>query len=281
MDNLFDSITTNLIVAAISGSVIFIVRALGVDLYPKVLRIINTVRLTIWRSAGQKALLFYTDADDTGLTAQNLVRKLTTSNPKLHFVVLKSGADLLNWPRRPALISAIILLVTDVTPLALEASMANRIDTFLEKYSLAGGTLILGHDAIYRRASTARIQQLAGCRITKFRPEDRNTHYTLNTSNASRLNPNVLSQLPSSMAMNDREIVGGDWASDVETIYSLKSDPSWPLVTIRASASGNVFWCNSGDTNASGPPESFLIPPNEFIALMSSLVTVPPADWWK
>ena len=139
--------------------------------------------------------------------------------------------------------------------------------------------MIGSHDIIYRRTKNYLLQDLFGCRITSFHMFPGATEYKLNPDSRFVKRHGEVAWAPS-LDLLDGEVVTGDWAPEVDVLYSWanKPDDCWPgrasvpLVTRKAVGGGAACWINSGDTGPNGGPASIRNPQPELISLLGELL---------
>lgn len=269
--------------SAISGEIatittLFILRLLGVDLFPRTILIFNYIRSFIWKNIYKKSIiLVYTDADDRGNSLLSLCTKIKNkaNDKNLKILNIDNPENFSSWPTNN-LIDTIIVLITDVSTLSSNPQKRDTIQNKFTSYVKHGGTLILGHDILYRRSKNEILQDFCNVVLTKFIRCEEPITYIKNTAQQeirTTKNTKLLDNLPESLELDDREIVVGMWGEHVEYIYVSATDPSIPLVTRQEIGNGVVFWLNSGDHTEEGPPPSLAGPADEFVVLITSLIT--------
>lgn len=240
-------------------------RVIGIDLFWKLRYIYNALRFLILRVFGIRIALVYTDCDEDGQTTRRIARHLSSQDQKIQYIPISDPALLQSYPLFNIFCEAVIIFITDVTPLSTNHKNRISIQKKLQYYVAKGGVLILGHDVIYRRTRNNLLQNLAGCTAIEFQSEKRTgTLYHKFSSceeilaNRHYANPEFMSELPDNFVLKDNEIVGGEWAEDVKFLYihgeKSKKQVVLPLVTMRLIDEGIVYWLNTGDKKAEGDP---------------------------
>jgi hypothetical protein len=190
-------------------------------------------------------------------------------------VWLYDGDQLLHYPMFPFLVRGTIVLITDVTSLSNDPVRRKIIQKKMEWFTQWGGCLVVSHDALYRRAKNDILQSLAGGAISRFQAVTGDVEYQ-KLINGLRVSTNraLLEQLPPAMALEDNEVVSGEWLPGVEYLYVWRAESTLPLVTRRVVGRGVVFWCNTGDRNNQGPPPAIVRSDSAFIPLLSKLIAL-------
>jgi hypothetical protein len=256
---------------------IFIARLLGFDLFSRAIRLLRRLPMLIRKLSRVETALMYTDCEDELHTTRSLAARLeatlNASGHRVRMEIVRDGVDLARWPFPFWAVSAIVLLLTDVTQFSPRPRDRARLQNRLVKYVHNGGCLVLGHDVIYRRTRNERLQRLAGCVLDNFKRLEEPVKYEKVTSGARACSDlRLLASLPSSLELGDNEVIIGTWMADVEYLYHWQTDEEVPLVTRRTVGQGRVYWMNSGDTNISGPPRSLARPEDEFVSLLAKLL---------
>jgi hypothetical protein len=258
--------------------IVFITRLLGFDILSRMIRFGRRIAALTRRVVGVRTVLLYTDCDDELHTSRTLARHIESATSdyglRVRVKVALNGADLMRRPISGPGLHAVILLVTDVTQFTSKRRDNDRFQNGLARYAHGGGCLILGHDVVYRRSRNKRLQELAGCSLDRYaRPNNRVVHYVrVDYGDRMSADKELLRALPQVMALGDNEVVIGSWKADVEYLYHWQDDETVPLVTRRTVGNGKVYWLNSGDSNASGPPRALAKPDEQFIELLGALI---------
>jgi hypothetical protein len=258
--------------------VVFVARLLGFDTLKRLIRLSRRISMLVCRLFGVRTVLMYTDCDDELHTSRTLaahLRKVAAAKGlRLRVKVAPNGADLMRRPLSGAGMHAIVLLLTDVTQFTARPRDRERFQNTLARYAHRGGCLILGHDVIYRRSRNRRLQQLAGCTLDRFARVNQVVHYVrVDGGDRASSDPELLGSLPEAMSLNDNEVVIGSWKQDVEYLYHWREDEDVPLVTRRTVGNGKVYWLNSGDSNALGPPRTLARPDRQFVDMLAALIS--------
>jgi hypothetical protein len=258
--------------------VIGVLRLFGVDIFARFLKIWRLFLLLARKSLGHEVALLYTDCDIEGSDiterfARRLSQRLAERGTRIDVLPLKAGASLQYWPLSVWAVRVVVLLVTDITKLSVYPKRRIRIEKRLARFCGRGGTLVLGHDAIYRRAQNSYLERLAGCKLTRYLAAPDGVHYVkVATGDRRSTDRHLLGDLPDSFILEDGEIITGDWAEPVEFLYVLGGNADWPLVTRKNYGSGLVFWINSGDQGENNPPPSISRPSPDLIGVIAELV---------
>lgn len=258
--------------------IVGVLRLLGIDVFGKFQKFTRSVALCSRLVFRERVALLSTDCDEevaiTKKLAAALTRKLRDEGARVRVVPISSSESILRWPLSLKAITAIAILYTDVTRLSTDPKRRDQIQRRLVRFCHKGGTLILGHDLIYRRVQNTRLQKLAGCRLTKFESMPQGVKY-VKLEDGSRMTSHtkLLDNLPSSFLFYDHEVLSGTWADDTEFLYVLEGDSKRPLVTRRTSGAGCVFWLNTGDQNEDGPPRPIAQPAPELTTLLARFIT--------
>lgn len=264
---------------AVVGSItLFTFRFFGVDFFPKLVFLYNYLEGIINLIFGYKRLLVFTDCDDTGVATTTLKAaldmKIMQESKKFKVVEISDSENFLKYPLTPFQTYAIVFLVTDVSTLSSDVKKRDKIQARFIKFCQKGGLLILGHDALYRRSKNDQLQKLAGCKLTNFVRVNCPISYRLNKNSERKTkNENLLSCMPESLELEDREYVYGKWQEDVEYLYTTEFELDnkqiiIPVVTRRTAGAGVVCWVHSGDHDENGPPKPISEPTDDFITLI-------------
>ncbi len=204
---------------------------------------------------------------DCGIHAQTLAERLGA-------VRLGNAEELAGWPLRPKSVRAVLLLITDVTQLSANKRLLERIEGRLKTFCDAGGILILGHDAIYRRFRAETLREMAGGKLSGFKGYDGRDGGPATKVVYELCTPSPLPGLPTKVELSDNEVLRGDWDDSVQVLYK-SADAGDPLVTQRSYGKGRVHWVNSGDHTRRGPPPSIAGPDEGLVEIMSVLLSKP------
>jgi hypothetical protein len=269
--------TGEILINLVAVVIVFVTRLLGFDILNRLIRVTRRLSMLIRRVFGVRTVLLYTDCDDELHTSRTLARHIenatTNYGKRVRVVVAPNGADLMRRPVSGPGMHAVILIVTDVTQFTSKARDSVRFQNTLARYAHRGGCLILGHDVIWRRSRNKRLQELAGCTLDKFTRVNRVVHY-VRVDHGDRMTSDkeLLDNLPQVMALGDNEVVIGSWKRDVEYLYHWQDDENVPLVTRRTVGNGKVYWLNSGDSNALGPPRTLAKPDEQFVEMLVAMI---------
>lgn len=269
--------TAEIAINLIAVLIVFIARLLGFDTLNRLIRLGRRTAMLTRRVFGVRTVLLYTDCDDELHTSRTLAAHIETAmatyGARVRVVMAPNGADLMRRPISGAGLHAVILFVTDVTQFTTRRRVGERFQNGLARYAHHGGCLILGHDVIYRRSRNKRLQELAGCTLDRFARVNRVVHYVrVDEGDRMTTDSELLYNLPQVMALGDNEVVIGSWQRDVEYLYRWQDDEEVPLVTRRTVGNGKVYWLNSGDSNALGPPRTLAKPQPEFVEMLAALI---------
>ena len=243
------------------------------DLLNITLRLVYYAALRLFKG---RTVIILCDADEHNVIARTFARKLgqeaKSHGLRFRAVAVSSGSAIVGFPLLPVLVQAVVLIVTDVTPLSVETKRRELIQHRLIKYATAGGTLLLFHDTLYRRTRNELLQKFAGGKITHF-SNCPVVHYTKYRSGPflSR-NSALLAELPDNVSLSDKELLGGEWDAGVEFLYVKAGSSDVPLITRRECGEGVVFWLNSGDTDKAGPAGSVAVPELPLISLVEKFI---------
>jgi hypothetical protein len=258
--------------------IVGLLRLFGVDIFARILKAWRLFLLLMRKSLGHEAVLLYTDCDVDGSDitdrfAERLALRLAEREERIDVLPLKAGDSLQYWPLSTWAVRAVVLLVTDITKLSAYPKRRKRIEKRLARFCQRGGTLVLGHDVIYRRAQNSYLERLAGCKLTRYEAAPNGVAYVkVVTGDRVSTDRHLLDDLPGSLNLKDGEIITGNWAEHVEYLYILEGRPDWPLATRKTYGSGLVFWINSGDQGENGPPRSISKPSPDLLKVMAELI---------
>jgi hypothetical protein len=269
--------TAEVAINLVAVLIVFVARLLGFDVLNRLVRVARRFSMLARRIFGVRTVLLYTDCDDelhtSRILAAHLEKAAAVYGKKVRVLVAPNGSDLMRRPISGLGLHAVILLLTDVTQFTSRQREGDRFQNGLARYAHRGGCLILGHDVIYRRSRNKRLQELAGCTLDRFARMNRVVHY-VRVDDGDRMSSDaeLLLNLPQVMSLGDNEVVIGSWKRDVEYLYRWRDDEDVPLVTRRTVGNGKVYWLNSGDSNALGPPRTLAKPDGQFVEMLVALL---------
>ncbi|HLO45566.1 MAG TPA: hypothetical protein VK175_14605 [Leadbetterella sp.] len=243
------------IIAFSLGFVISWVRR-NIYFYLKLKRLI----LSVFRK--KKYILIWND--DNKVLSENISNllslKFAQNNDSFLIKTLEKPEELLFYPVRSNLITAIILIVTDVTKLSEIEEERNKIQTHLVDFVKNGGILIGTHDIIYRRTRNEKLQEIFGCQSNNF-IRFNNSSINVEINGKYSKHP-LLEGLPNNFNLSDGEICWGEWSHDADLLISTtkKFKPNSnidtvskkvPMLVIRKFPNkgkvGLTIWLNSCD----------------------------------
>lgn len=244
--------------------------------------IIRFLRWMWFRTTSKNVrVLYFADFDEQGHYKASFKTAFEREfpNARIRFHFIRSGDDLTYWPLSVRVFAGVLLVVTDVTQLASDPKKRSWLQDRMQRFVERGGVLIATHDALYRRAKNHHLQGLFGGQITRFQQTSTNpVVYRRNESLPDHLVARGFADLPPTFSLHDGEILGGTWQADVHIVYAAADREDEfkeaPLVTARSVGEGMTFWLNSGDTSASGPPKSVILPQREFLGLIAACLGV-------
>lgn len=263
---------------------LWITRFIGFDLFNKSVRLWRLYIFYIRRIFGNRYALVYTDCDASGDVVKRICCNLNSNNKNIKYIPIDNPEEILKFPLSPYLCKSVSILITDVSPLSTDSSKRLDIQKRLEKFTSKGGTLVLGHDTIYRRTRNEIFQKIAGCKLDEFYSEGCSaTPYKKLTSaeddESYRIckDSALLDILPDNFCLHDGEVVTGKWAKDVEYLYihagKEAEPPLFPLLTRKQLEHGYVFWVNSGDRTKDGEPHSHTAADQNFMTILQAITT--------
>ncbi len=219
-------------------------------------------------------VLLYADLFDEA-AAKRLGDALNSSSKTSPYdvTVLNDSEAFLRWPLSSRSIQAVIVLITDVTKLGSSREEIDRVQNQLIAFCNAGGILILGHDALYRRAGNAKLQQLAGSTIVSYQLLTASLDYTKSTG-GNAASGEWFNALPATLKLDDGELlIPKDWPNDVKWVYqATNGGQTAPTVVMRRREKGVLFWINSGDKSNDETPKSIVTPEANFVTLLNALI---------
>lgn len=215
--------------------------------------------------SGSRRILFWSDLnenDNTGLLAQ----LETMVDSSVHFENLKDPLDILRSLQRDDPPDTIVLVDTDVTKLVSNAKALDRLNEELSSFVRDGGRLVCTHDLIYRRTKNAKLQDLFGCKVTRF---DRRDEVVYKKTDECR-SLGVFPGLPDRFVLHDGEVC---WIENpppgVKVFF--RDEAGRPLVFARKRGRGICIWLNTGDSTEYAPA-TILNPDAEFFALLRDCI---------
>lgn len=209
--------------------------------------------------------------DDSKAQSHKLIKHLKPElGRKIIFKALPQPDALRFYPLGSRRTRAVVLLDTDVTKLASNPKHAKQIEDRLDKYVEGGGGLVAGHDVIWRRVRSEKLQKIAGGKLKRFEVfRDRPVQYKINDGQDKHP---LRSGLADTFALADGEVCYGEWTSDSVTVYATNDDEAYPLVVAHEYANGRSVWINSGDMTDSGLCQSIAVPDENFIRLLVNAI---------
>jgi len=232
-----------------------------------------------------KKVYIFTDCLNSNIT-RDIAIKLN-GDKKNHITPLDNAEDLLWIPKSQNTTQAIIIILTDVLPLSSNATTRRKIQKELLDFTKCGGTLILGHDVLYRRTKNQAFTDAMGCQLTIFERRDKKiSSAEINNSIQNsdgwveyEKNPQIINtDLPKNFRLRDNEVVtSNEWADLIRLgkiipIYRERKT-GYILVAKKHHGNGHIFWINSGDhADDKSPPESLKEPSVFFIQLLNFLI---------
>ena len=191
---------------------------------------------------GRRYILLWIDTHQ--IVAQRLVAKIQTRFKDSDIRILNAPAALLRYPMRPRFTEAIVLLNTDVSKLAADDRLRDKLQLRIEAFLLRGGGLIGTHDVIYRRARNERLQRAFGGKVTDFRGVDEPVEYI---KVAEHRDHPISRHMPTRFSLRDGEIIWGQWAADTQTLFETPEPDRHSLVVVRNYHRGRLVWLSSCD----------------------------------
>ncbi len=185
------------------------------------------------------------------------------------FRCIASPERLQRYPRSHRYTVAIVLIDTDVTKLASNASLATKIEEWLTKYVSKGGALIGTHDVLWRRVRATRLFDVFGGRLTHFFQHQADTSYHIR---AEQSDHPLRTELPDDFQLSDGEACAGEWDASAERIYETVGRDPQPLVVAHEYPDGRCVWLNSGDYGAHGVAASVGAPQPHFVQLVTNAI---------
>jgi glycerophosphoryl diester phosphodiesterase len=215
---------------------------------------------------GRRFILLWIDASQ--VVVERLAIQLQPHLRDASIRILRSPAGLMRYPMRPRFTEAIVLIITDVSKLATEDKVRDRLQERLETYLLRGGALIGAHDIIYRRSRNERLQHTFGCSVTQFMRMDEPVVYERAPENQ---NHPIAKAMPARFSLKDGEVIWGKWAADATPLFTTPGPERRNLVVVRNYQRGRVVWLNSGDHDehvcaSIGEPQS------DFVQLLAASI---------
>ena len=234
-----------------------------------------TKRKIITFFSKRKYLLIWND-HDIALSKRITQHLQTKGIDNYRIKHLRKPEDILYYPPSPKYVHAIIIIVTDVTKLSENEKIRIKIQTRLNKYVSAGGTLFGTHDLIYKRCRNEELQEMYGCQVKYFQRSI--NPIQVNTSPEYKSHP-ILTNLPHNFSLSDGEIITGEWANDIQKILLTSEkyfDPliNVPILCIRHSFyKGLLIWISCAD-KSDAVAASISMPQPEFIQILYNALTL-------
>ncbi len=107
----------------------------------------------------RRYVLLWNDVDKD--ISHRLAAKLASALPRMR-VRPESARRLLTYPRSPRVVSAVVLIDTDVSKLSGDDEVRNKIEDHLIGYLEQGGGIVGTHDIVYRRTRNDRLSKAFG-----------------------------------------------------------------------------------------------------------------------
>lgn len=209
--------------------------------------------------------------DDSKAQSHKLIKHLKPELGRgIIFKALPEPDALRFYPLGPRRTRAVVLLDTDVTKLSPNPKHAEHIEKRLDKYVEGGGGLIAGHDVIWRRVRSHKLQKIAGGTLKRFESfRDDPVQYKIKDGQDEHP---LRTGLDDTFALADGEVCFGEWTKDAVTVYATGDNQAHPLVVAREYAKGRAVWLNSGDMTDSGLCQSIAKPDDNFIRLLVNAI---------
>lgn len=216
-----------------------------------------------------------TDAGTVQRLAGHLRQQLLSSGGRgfrrIRVHILRTPSQVLFYPARPSVVSAIILINTDVSKLSVDNKVLEKIQTHLLKYLERAGGIVGCHDLIYRRTRNERLRQAFGGKIEGFSLiKDHPIRYAKCITDHP-----IAQQMPERFSLKDGEVLATTgWPADAKVIFnhdSAQPSEQHPLVVARDYLTGRLVWLNSCD-HQEPLCDSIQIPETDFVKLLSASV---------
>lgn len=273
---------TEILIGAVIGAAIqpLIQKFFRVNIYTYIKKLALYFSHAIRRIIFGKKVIVYVDCDDKSATIKSIEAKLRPllGPQKLWVKTIENPEHLLAEPLSQNITHAIVMMITNVTPLSLVNNKKEQIQNSINSFCQCGGVVILGHDAIYRRSSNGTFEKLAGGKLDRYHIASTNTYKRVDSGFKATQETDLIQKLPGSASISDGEYLLGTWDNSVKFIYVLEGTPDprtgepIPLLTRKTNGEGVAYWINSGDTDESGPPKSLAVPENDLIKILTTLI---------
>lgn len=244
----------NLLWLIIGGTIVFVCRNLNLAFLSRLWHLL--VKLVTRRPY----VLIWNDVDYD--SSRSVARALQRRLPQFRYVSLRIPKTLENYLPSTYTVAGVILIVTDVTKFSEEEKIRQRMIKLLDTYVMRGGGLVGTHDIVYRRVRNDQLQHAFGViKMDNFKRmrKGKLVDYYLNKQMGQHT---ITLNLPEHFALDDREVVFGEWKTNTIPIYySGKLDEkTTPLVVINEPGGrGKVVWMNTGDYYKKEAPPSMVM----------------------
>jgi glycerophosphoryl diester phosphodiesterase len=192
---------------------------------------------------GRKRYILIWNDVDPGYSAK-IIDVMNQRFPHCRLKALRKVGDIQDFYLGPLVVSALVLIDTDVTKFSADVKTSKRIERRLIRYLMRGGGIVGAHDVIYSRVRNEQLQVAFGGVVTDFSRTSQPVEY-LRTSEG-KTHP-ISSGLPDRFMLDDREVIWGDWEKDCTVHYTSTLEPKTPLLVSRSYWNGRLVWLNSGD----------------------------------
>lgn len=226
--------------------------------------------------------LVWIDAD--AQAAWGIVAELRERGVEGRWRVLQRPSQLLEYPLRPAVVRAIIMLDSDVTKIAEDAGRRRELEGRIHRYVDRGGALIATHDILYRRVGCTILQEMFGLGdggLDAFSPRrgtagDRLEGPVTYDVVPERSDHRLARGLPESFVLHDGEVMyrRAGWPR-VRPVF-VDAESGSPMVVAHEHATspkapnGRLVWLNSGDQGTDDLSLSLRQPEPHFVQLLEN-----------
>jgi glycerophosphoryl diester phosphodiesterase len=197
-------------------------------------------------ASGKRFILVWNDVDP--VYSIKLTAALRERFRDCRLRVIQQMSEVERYYLGPRIVSAVVIIDTDVSKLSANPKTGKRIERQLTRYLMRGGGIIGTHDLIYARVRNDNLQAAFGCAVTDFAPSPGPVEYV--RTNAGKKHPMTV-HLPDRFELDDREVIWGLWEKSCVVHYESTLAGGKPLLVSRENLNGRLVWMNSGDNGRS------------------------------
>ena len=213
----------------------------------------------------RRYILFWNDINRD--RSRRLIDALQSKLRQHRLQAMATPFELMNYYLGPPVVSAIVLIDTDVSSFATDPEMVDSIERQLTRFLMRGGGIVGTHGVIHSRVRNQRLQASFGGSVTDSKKTPNSIRYLKTT--AGRDHP-ISKNLPNSFDLEDGDLIFGHWEKECVIHYETTFETrTTPVVVSREHLNGRLVWINSG---SQGPAlaRSTAEPPRDFVQIVAN-----------